>query len=540
MVSASLLNMLLIGVWYSGCMALFSGARAIVVRDVLLYVVCVTGAVVLAVEVMAVRILAPYFGNTIFAFSSVLSVVLCALALGYRYGGALADKRPHSDVFYFFVWLAGVTVIGAHLLSMLLLPFFGTFLPVTYGPLVASLALFFVPACLFGFLSPFVIALRTVTLPGRGVGTVSGEVFFWSTLGSIAGSLTSGFLLVPYVGIHHSMLVLGALVAGIGVWGTVRMGTFGARMMRVVLPVCLIACALMLYPQIRDAHGDGANTLYAADGYYEQVRVVEQEFYGKRARLLLLDRSYSSGVAWPSGALLFPYTKYIDLFGVFAPQPKQALVLGAGTGTVARALHARYPQTQVDMVDVEPKLFMLAHTYFALPDTEKIRAHTADGRQFLRTAQEGKYDIVFGDMYSGYYSVPWHVTTREFYTLLYSRMAPGGVYVGNYVLALDTAAPSLFGSTLRTLREVFDEVQVFAVNGIREKGLQNVIMLAFRTDAHVPTLDAEARIRSVFGASSYTAHLYPYLDRDLKEHRILTDDKATSDVLLAQQFMQEV
>lgn len=517
----------------------FSRARAIFERDVLLCVVCVTGAVVLAVEVMAVRIIAPYFGNTIFAFSSVLSVVLCALALGYRYGGALADKRPDREVFHFFVWLAGVSVIGTHLLSMLLLPFFGTFFPVTYGPLVASLALFFVPACLFGFLSPFVIALRTVALPGRGVGTVSGEVFFWSTLGSIAGSLTSGFLLVPYVGIHHSMLVLGALVAGIGVWGTVRMGTFGARVMRVVFPVFLIVCALILYPKIRDAHGDGANTLYAADGYYERVRVVERDFYGTQARLLLLDRSYSSGVEWPSGALLFPYTKYIDLFDVFVPQPTQALVLGAGTGTVARALHARYPQAQVDMVDVEPKLFMLARTYFALPDSEKIHAHTADGRQFLRTAQEGKYDIVFGDMYSGYYSVPWHVTTREFYTLLYSRMAPGGVYVGNYVLTLDTAAPSLFGSTLRTLREVFDEVHVFAVNGVHEEGLQNIIMLALRANVHAPVFDVEARIRSFFGVGSYATHLYPYSDRDLKEHRILTDDRATSDVLLAQQFMRE-
>ena len=128
-------------------------------ENFLLFIVFITGAAVLVIEVTATRILAPYFGNTLFTISSIIGVVLGALSLGYYLGGILADRHPRLSVFFLLILTAG-------LFSLLIQPFSETFLPLLgeifgmkTGPPAASLILFFVPSLLLGMMSPFAINL---------------------------------------------------------------------------------------------------------------------------------------------------------------------------------------------------------------------------------------------------------------------------------------------------------------------------------------------------------------------------------------------
>lgn len=189
------------------------------------FVVFLTGACVLVIEVVATRILSPYFGNTIFTVSSVISIVLAALSVGYYAGGKLADAYPTEKVFYSIIFMSGLGVVFLHLLTMYLLPLIGYKLSIISGPIVSAMLLFFLPSLLLGTLSPFAIKLQEKNFPQKGIGSISGEMFFWSTLGSIFGSLFTGFVLIPKFGISQIVISVAIVLIVLGFVPLLRLGT---------------------------------------------------------------------------------------------------------------------------------------------------------------------------------------------------------------------------------------------------------------------------------------------------------------------------
>ncbi|HCC05720.1 TPA: hypothetical protein DEP58_05495, partial [Patescibacteria group bacterium] len=204
-----------------------------------------------------------------------------------------------------------------------------------------------------------------------------------------------------------------------------------------------------------------------------------------------------------------------------------ALVLGAGTGTVAKEINKEYRGIVVDVVDIEPILFNLAHEYFMVPEVDSIREYVADGRQFLRI-NEQQYELIFGDMYSSLYSLPFQVMTKEYCELLYSRLTDGGVYVGNYISSLDTLPPSLLGSIVATFSEVFDSVYLFAMETPEYSGPQNIVLVATK-GTHVPTLTktalANADDRTIRSFVEYFVELEDVFPT-LSPYDVFTDDLA--------------
>src|SRR3989344_8293886 len=172
-------------------------------RYSLLASVFITGAAVLIVEVTATRILSPYFGNTIYTVTSVIGVVLTALSLGYYIGGIISDKYPSQKIFFAIIIVSGFFILFLRLLIYFLLPFLANNFSIISGPLISSLFLFFIPSFLLGTLSPYAIKLQQVNVVKEGVGKAAGEVFFWSTFGSIVGTIAAGFFLIPRIGRAH-------------------------------------------------------------------------------------------------------------------------------------------------------------------------------------------------------------------------------------------------------------------------------------------------------------------------------------------------
>jgi spermidine synthase len=428
-------------------------------------------------------------------------------------------------------------VLGVQVIAALLLPTAAALLSLMYGPLVVAVCLFFLPGYLFGLLSPYVITLRAAQEPGRGVGAVSGEVYFYSTLGSIVGSLLSGFVLVPVVGISRSLFLAGIstlLVGTVGQWWYARAAGrrwgWHAVTTRFLLAFFLIFAGHTMTQELIRVEYNGI-PLFTKDGVYERVAVVDTSAYRSQpGRVLVLDRTLSSGVTLPAGKLLFPYTNFYRLYEVFSDRLDHALILGAGTGTWAKALHEKYPEAQVDMVDVEPLLFTLATEYFFMPDTPRIVPHAMDGRQFLRTT-DTEYDLILGDMYSQLYGVPWHVSTREYYTQLHARLREGGVYIGNYIGSLQDTTPSSFWSAVRTLSDVFGEVAVYGVDSTTSTQPQNLMLVARKNSSLAPleTL-AEAPDPSL---RIFALHRHRYDPVLLEKHPPYTDDLAPLELYAA-------
>lgn len=488
--------------------------------------VFLTGAAVLAVEVLAVRMLAPFFGNTVYSFSSIVSVVLAALSVGYWHGGRLADRAPVERTFFLFVCGAGIATLMVEVLAGLVLPL-TSLIGITFGPLVAAVTLFAVPSYLFGVLSPYAVKLSSLSAPERGVGRVSGDVFFASTCGSILGSLLSGFVLIPHLGVVPSMLGIGCGVALLGLAG---LWCSGLRASTILL--VLVSLGALTYGAYGASRSAALSSLpsgivrYVADGTYERIAVVDTAAIGALpfGRVLFLDRTLSSGVTLPEQDLLFPYTTYYRLYRIATPTPSRVLVLGAGSGTVARALHHEVPKATIDVVDIEPKLLSIARTYFSLPEVPEIVFHVADGRQFLRTGTD-TYDFMFGDMYATLYAVPWHVSTREYYELLKAHLTPRGVYVGNYIARSGEDDRSYLWAVVRTMRSVFGEVAVFAVTDPNASSMvQNIMLLASADPALVR--DIVKTLETDNTLAGFVDHLVPYDPALPERHPIFTDSYA--------------
>jgi spermidine synthase len=481
--------------------------------------VFLTGAGVLIIEVVATRILSPYFGNTIFTVSSVLTVVLAALSVGYYIGGRISDIKPDKNIFFGIILLGGLSVLVLYWLQVLFLPSLGNLLPLTFGPLITSVLLFFAPSLLLGMLSPFAIKLAQVQSKDRGLGSVVGSIFFFSTMGSIGGSLAAGYLLVPYFGV-------GAIILGVG-FGLVFLGMIPLLFLgmdrKTSIKVAAIVMILTLGYGFLTPHTDA---LYDKNGIYEKITIVDGEYEGRDARFLFQDSSASGAIFLDSDDLVYEYTKYYALNEVFTPEVNRALFIGGGAYSMPKAMMDDLPNAHIDALEIEPDLIELGEKYFDLPaDRPNLNTPIADGRRFLHDTKD-KYDYIFSDVYDSYYSIPMHFTTQEFFQLSYDKLNDNGVFIANVIGSLDQQTPSFLWSEVRTLQTVFPNVYVFGVESSESPEVQNLILVGHKNPK--PALLEEAKLNSsdhdvIRSLQTHQVNIHKF---DLSNHPVLTDDYA--------------
>ena len=508
-------------------------------RYLLPLAVFVTGASVLIVEVLAVRILSPYYGNTIFTVSSVISVILLALSVGYRAGGALADRRPSLEWFFGIILASGLLLLLFHALGAFVLQGLSGALSLATGPLVSSMVLFLVPALLLGTLSPFAIKLQSVLVPGEGVGRVAGRIFFWSTLGSISGSLLAGFVLIPRFGISRIVVATGVVLFALGFVPLVVLRAKRSRVGASVAGLVLLLGAAW-WTQTPVAHTllglRDADVVYSADGVYQKITIYEGEYYGRPTRFLLLNRSESGAMFLDSddpAELVYDYTKYYSLYKIFTPRVRTALVLGGGAWSIPKALLAEVPDAEVDVAEIEPSFFDLAKQYFRARESPRLHNYVQDGRRFLHDSPR-TYDLIFGDVYYSYFSVPPQFTTREFFALAKSKLNANGVFIANMIGDLSRRQPSLIMAELRTFQSVFPNSYFFAVDAVDKVNLvQNITLVGYNSDrkvdvnappvtTHPDPLIRFLRFKALDVARRFELSSYPVLTDDFSPVEYLT------------------
>lgn len=505
--------------------------RARVHKFAILLSITLTGMAVLVIEITATRMLAPYFGNSIFTISSVIGIVLAALGLGYYAGGVLADRKPSERWFFCLIAIAGFLVLLLQLLNALLLPRIAYQLSLTNGPLIVSLLMFFLPALFLAMLSPFAITLLHARSAGGGVGNASGLVFCWSTLGSIAGSLATGFVLIPRWGISDIIIGVGA--------GLVLLGGAGLLLTRSlprIVPVGLVLLGLVSGMALRHvATVDQRGALFAVDGLYERIVIRDMPLQGRTARVLWQDHNVSGGIYLDDGSMAFDYTRYFDLYRLFVPELKTALAIGGGAYNVPRAILRDAPRAIVDVAEIDPTLHALAIRYFALADDPRLRNHVIDGRRFLHDAGE-RYDLIFSDAYRSFVSAPPQFATREFFSLAKNKLHDDGVLIANFYGSLATDSRPMIYSVLRTLRSVFPQVYLIATVNPASDELQNFIFIghnASNPDKRVDLRRATAVAFSYPMLKKVAALELRPADALLESQPLLTDDFAPVEYLAA-------
>ncbi len=504
--------------------------------------VFLTGAAVLVIEVAAVRMLSPYYGASLYVFSSVLTIILSALALGYYLGGRLADRVPRYEPFYFIIAASGVLTLLTEVMAIHMLPSSGGAFSVMSGPLIFGLVLFFLPALLLGVVSPYLVKLVSLAYSAEEIGRVAGTVFFWGTVGSITGSLLSGFVLIPFLGIRLSMVGTGVLLAVLGLAGIFIYGWLHERTSpfvliaryRTLLLLLTITVILLVTLIYRPTAPAPYTVLYESDGVYGHIVVYEIANAGLTVRALKRDTNNESAVFLELYDSVFEYTQFAEWYPDLVPDAKRYLMVGGGAYSVPRTILERDPDIEVVVAEIEPDLYPLAERFFDLTPSPRLTNHVIDGRVFLNTNDE-PFDVIFLDAFGTDLSIPAHLATQEYFALMKDNLTPGGVLIMNYIGTLDGEVPSMTGSLTKTLTSVFPNVKMYGIHNNEPARKQNIVYIARNGDTPIVLNDRSVRLMS--GGSRKVALMdVPVEEQAVSGELTFTDDRAPIEYLMLKQY----
>ncbi len=331
-----------------------SWVGSVTVRNLLLLCIAfLSGAILMALEILGSRVLGPDFGGSIFVWGSLIGVFLAALSLGYYLGGRLVDRWPAPGLLGASLFLAGILIrllphYSGAINGWIVMRDIGE----RAGPLLASTLLFFLPGVLMGLTSPFVIRLTAHSVDRAG--QTAGAVYAVSTVGSIAGTLGTAFYLISYFHTSDTLAFLGYLLMATGI-----LAALIRTPARVAAPV---ASLLALFLVATPAHAK-ENILLERDSPYHRLYVSDNgDMRFLRADNIWHTLMYKSD---PQGRGL-PYTDYMDLAFLYQPEIRNVLVIGLGGGTLPKRLVRDYRHVSVDAVEIDADVVKIAKKYFAV------------------------------------------------------------------------------------------------------------------------------------------------------------------------------
>lgn len=481
-------------------------------------VVVIPGGVLMALEIVSSRVLAPQFGSSVYVWGSIIGVFLAAMSLGYVWGGRLADARPRlACLGELLIGAAGsqtiVLLFGRRLVDALGAWTGGT----PWGTLVAVSLLFGPPTVLLATVAPYAVKLATRDL--SLLGGTAGHLYAVSTGGSLLGTLGATFVLIPYLGLDAilRLLLLATVLVGAGAvgaaWRRHRLATAAA------LSLLVLAVSNSLMPGAR--RGIIAERVTP----YQTLRVVESD----GVRSMVSDGTLHAAVDMETGKPWLVYPRIAVGALLFDPEMESMLVLGMGAGSVGSYLSGQVPELTVDYVDIDPAVPDLARRLMLFEDDARSAVHVDDARRFLN-ASSRTWDFIYADTYIGH-SIPFHLSTVEFFRVVARHLEPAGLFGVNLVSSPATPFGAAF---VRSVRAVFRQTYVFNVPG------GNYFLLATNREERWSRQQLIERARQLAGRWSFDPSIVEiagFLSRDtidLADAKVLTDAYAPVNHLVTQ------
>ena len=488
-----------------------------------------TGGVVMALEILGSRLLAPVFGTSLFVWGALIGVVLAAMSTGYATGGWLADRRSPGVVLT-------VLLLGSGLWTLMLA---GVGQPVVFtvsqwtadprlGPCLAASVLLAVPAfCLSGVLP----ALLRLAIADMGhLGRHTGGMIAVSTIGSLIGTWGTSFFLLTWMGSLKLVAALGVVLVVLGLCWWIWTGRARALVLVPVVGAIGVAIWFGFHPILIQPPA-----IYQEDSPYQQVRVRDE----KGLRFLVLDNTFHAIMWQPDPIrLALPYSQMMMAALGLHPNPQQGLILGHGGGSLAKWLQKYWPKLELDVVEMDPSVVKAAEEFFEYTPGDMQQVFVQDARVFLRHTEK-QYDIIWVDVFARH-QIPFHLTTEEFFSELRARLSPNGIIAVNLASSdsdLDRIRAEAVVSTMKTS---FPHVESFSIPGpswLRtKKGAANLIFFFFSEPLNMRSPDFANATIELLNQGKMPHEVFTFLTSakspDWQPGLILTDDFSPFDILL--------
>lgn len=440
----------------------------------------VGGAVVMILELVGSRILAPYLGTSIIVWTSLIGIILASLSLGYYWGGKLADKNPSYKTLSFIVLISGFLVGLTSLIKNPVLNIIqNSNLDIRIGSIFATLILFSPASISLGMISPYAIRLKTRSVSKSGQS--AGSIYAVSTLGSIVGTFLAGFVLIATLGSTKILYILSATLL---ITSFFSYPDFSGKSLKIYLLTLLtIVTASFFDPLFKPNLVVDKDTLYNRAWIFE----AKDPDTGRPILSLMTDAKgrQSSMFLDEDDDLAIEYTKYFRLFKYFNPTAQRILMIGGGAYSYPKDFLKKNPDLSIDVVELDPQITLLAKKYFNLKDNPRLTIYHQDGRIYLNKTEK-RYDTVLIDAYQSSLTVPYQLTTKETAEKIYKLLNDKGVIFMNIIASIDGINGKFLRAEYVTYKSVFPQVYLFLASSQKdsfEPG--NIILVALKSQEKV-------------------------------------------------------
>ncbi|WP_438014649.1 fused MFS/spermidine synthase [Sorangium sp. So ce315] len=458
----------------------------------LLLLAFASGFLVFAAEVVQTHLLALLIGNSAYAFGLMLAVFLVCLAAGAARSTALARRHGEGALWRGLVSTALSLAATIPLWDQLprLFAFAGKHVDAWAGReacrALAALAILALPTLCMGITFPLLLARAAAH---ADVAARVGRLTSANTLGTIAGSIVTGYLILPALGSERALVAIALAFALTAVLAATRAR---AELPRAVVMAAAAAALAVLSPRWDIARlTSGANVYFAMGPRPERIDFVREDVHGGVTTVAYRDgvsTMYTNGkFEGDDGPEMTAQRRFAHFPSLFVRDERAALVIGLGTGTTTGTI-AAYPFEHIDVVEISPAIVEASRRFFAGPslnalDDPRVRLSLNDGRNELLVAQR-RYDLITIELSSVWFAGAASLYSREFYELARSRLTEGGVL--QQWVQLHHIRRRELAAVVRTMRGAFPHVALFV------GGAQGILVAS---DA--PLVASEARLAAL-------------------------------------------
>ena len=387
------------------------------------------GMAVMAVELGASRLLAPYFSSSQIVWTIIIGTIMIAMALGNMWGGRMADKDPNPDRLYLrllvaAVWIAAIPVVGKYIVigisGLLVVTVSQNFLII--AAFLSCMVIFVFPLFLLGTVTPSLVKYTVGSLDDSG--KIVGTLGACNTVGSILGTFLPTFVTIPAVGTSITFLLFSGVLLVIGLLYFLSSG--GRRIHCILAAVLFVLCSIL--GNSNSFAFWEKDLVFEGESIYNYLQVKEDDdsvilstnvLFGVQS--IYMKNDFLTGMYYDY-ALAAPV-----LADAAAKDSMDILILGMGSGTYAGQCRRYFPQAAVEGVEIDEKITDLARTHFELPDDVKVT--TYDGRAYLKGISK-KYDVIMVDAYQDI-TIPFQMSSAEFFHEVKNHLTEDGVMVVN-------------------------------------------------------------------------------------------------------------
>ncbi|MBN2753249.1 MAG: fused MFS/spermidine synthase [Candidatus Goldbacteria bacterium] len=404
----------------------------------------IAGAATLIIEIAGTRIMAPFFGTTVFTWSALIGITLLSLAAGYYAGGLYSEKERNYTSVYSVTLLASLLTAFMIIYKNPVLQF-ADFMGAKAGVIFASAALFTPCLFLFGAVSPLSVKYASSEL---GAGKSAGYIFAVSTAGSFLGAISAGYWLIPQLGIKTVFIICAVLPALTGFAGLLSLKQSIKTFVMIFFVMCVM---LIIHLNVSGAYyGKNAKVLFEKENHFGKIIVFDTK---AKTRILMVDGTIQMYYDLVKNEPAAGYINNLEKAAEFGDKKSTALIVGAGAGALTVKLESRGIKT--DNIEIDRDIAYIADKFFG----NKVKFIIEDGRRYIRKCGK-KYDLVFFDVFKGYSICPY-MATKEAFQEAKAVLNKGGILSMNMVA--EAPKGSIYGESVAavysTLSSVFDTVK---------------------------------------------------------------------------------